>query len=241
MASTTKTAVKKHYIESDPLVIEDSFEGYPLHFFNLPLHYRDDLKSVLIPYGLVQDRIEALASRIFSDLHIHIPEQLICMCVLKGGYRFFSDLVSKIQNENRLRNDRSLPMSLEFIRVRSYINDHSSDQLEIIGLSDLNVLNNKHLLIIEDIIDTGVTMVALKKELEKFKPKTIHVVSLFTKRRKDKKCIFKPDYSGFEVPDHFIVGYALDYNEYFRDLEHICVMKESGIAKYKVTGGDKVE
>ncbi len=100
-------------------------------------------------------------------------------------------------------------MSLEFIRVRSYINDHSSDRLEIIGLSDLNVLHNKHLLIIEDMIDTGVTMVALKKELEKFKPKTIHVVSLFTKRRKDANCIFKPDYAGFEIPDHFIVGYAL--------------------------------
>lgn len=100
-------------------------------------------------------------------------------------------------------------MSLEFIRVRSYVNDRSSAQLEIIGLSDLNILTNKHILIIEDIIDTGVTMVALKKELEKFQPKTIHVVSLFTKRRKDKKCIFKPDYSGFEVPDHFIVGYAL--------------------------------
>ena len=108
-----------------------------------------------------------------------------------------------------LRNDRSLPMSLEFIRVRSYVNDRSSDQLEIIGLSDLTLLKNKHLLIIEDIIDTGVTMVALKKELEKFNPKTIHVVSLFTKRRSDKKCIFKPDYSGFEVPDQFIVGYAL--------------------------------
>jgi len=100
-------------------------------------------------------------------------------------------------------------MSLEFIRVRSYINDHSSDNIEIIGLSDLNVLNNKNILIVEDIIDTGVTMVALKKELEKFQPKTIHVVSLFTKRREDKNCIYKPDYSGFEIPDHFIVGYAL--------------------------------
>lgn len=100
-------------------------------------------------------------------------------------------------------------MSLEFIRVRSYVNDRAADQLDIIGMSDLNQLGGKHLLIIEDIIDTGVTMVALKKELEKFNPKTIHVVSLFTKRRKDKKCIFKPDYSGFEVPDHFIVGYAL--------------------------------
>ncbi len=108
-----------------------------------------------------------------------------------------------------LRNDRSLPMSLEFIRTRSYINDHSTDQLEIIGLSDLNVLKNKDLLIIEDIIDTGVTMVALKKELEKFQPKTIHVVSLFTKRRQDQNCVYKPDYCGFEIPDHFIVGYAL--------------------------------
>jgi hypoxanthine phosphoribosyltransferase len=148
------------------------------------------------------------------------------MCVLKGGYRFFSDLVSKIQNENRfvlnfvnelciigsffsLRNDRSLPMSLEFIRTRSYINDHSTNQLEIIGLSDLKVLKNKDLLIIEDIIDTGATMVELKKELEKFQPKTIHVVSLLTKRRQDKNCVFRPDYSGFEIPDHFVVGYAL--------------------------------
>ncbi len=108
-----------------------------------------------------------------------------------------------------LRNDRSLPMILEFIRTRSYINDHSSDQLEIIGLSDLNVLRNKALLIIEDIIDTGVTMVALKNQLEKYQPTTIHVVSLFTKRRKDKNIVFKPDYCGFEIPDHFIVGYAL--------------------------------
>ena len=66
-----------------------------------------------------------------------------------------------------LRNDHSLPMSLEFIRTRSYINDHASDQLEIIGFSDLNALKNKNILIIEDMIDTGVTMVALKKELEK--------------------------------------------------------------------------
>ncbi|CAF0899906.1 unnamed protein product [Didymodactylos carnosus] len=77
MADSHPKLVKKAVqIESDPLVIPDEFEGYALRYFNLPLHYRDDLKSVLIPYGLVQDRIEALASRIFSDLNIHIPEQL---------------------------------------------------------------------------------------------------------------------------------------------------------------------
>ncbi|CAF1056003.1 unnamed protein product [Rotaria magnacalcarata] len=224
----------KKTIEAEPLIIPDSFEGYPLNYFNLPLHYRNDLKSVLIPYGVIQDRIEALASRIFDDLRIGMPEQLVCMCVLKGGYRFFSDLILKIQNENRRRSDRSLPMSLEFIRTRSYVNDQSSNRLEIIGLSDLKTLKNKNLLIVEDIIDRGVTMATLKKEFEKFEPKTIRVASLITKRRKDKVCVFKPDYCGFEIPDHFIVGYALDYNEYFRDVEHICILKESGITKYKV-------
>ena len=100
-------------------------------------------------------------------------------------------------------------MSLEFIRTRSYVNDRSTAELEIIGLSDLSKLKNKHLLIFEDIIDTGATMVQLKKQLEGYHPKTIHVVSLFTKRRRDKNCVFKPDYCGFEIPDHFIVGYAL--------------------------------
>ncbi|CAF0848532.1 unnamed protein product [Didymodactylos carnosus] len=139
---------------------------------------------------------------------------------------------------SNLQNDRSLPMSLEFIRIRSYVNDTStfekSDKLEISGLSDLTQLKQKHLLIIEDIIDTGATMISLKRELEQYHPKSIRIVSLFTKRRPDKKCLLKPDYVGFEVPDHFIVGYALDYNEYFRDLEHICIMKESGIEKYRI-------
>jgi len=231
---TNEPKIKPSCIDPSALVIPDNFEGYPLRYFNLPLHYRDDLEAVLVPFGIVQDRIEALASKIFSDLHIHIPEQLVCLCVLKGGYRFFSDLVSKIQNENRLQNNRSLPMSLEFIRVKSYLNEASTDNVEIIGLTNLSSLENKHLLIVEDIVDTGVTMAALKLELEKFNPKTIRIVSLFSKRRKDKKCLFVPDYCGFEVPDHFIVGYAIDYNEYFRDLEHICIMKKSGIEKYRI-------
>ncbi|UJR31064.1 hypothetical protein I4U23_018574 [Adineta vaga] len=218
----------KNLIQADPLIIPDVFEGYSLTYFNLPLHYRDDLKSVLIPYGFVQDRIESLASRIFSDIHVNLPEQLICLCVLKGGYRFFADLISKIQQENRLQNIRSLPMSLEFIRLRNHLNN----QLEIIGLSDLNRLKNRNLLIIQDIIDTDSTMITLKQELEKFQPKTMHVVSLFTKRQKDQPCVFKPDYCGFEIPDQFVVGYALDYNEYFRDLEHICILKESAFLKY---------
>ena len=118
-------------------------------------------------------------------------------------------LLPVVARVTSLRNDHSLPMSLEFIRTRSYVNDHASHKLEIIGLSDMENLKNKHLLIIEDIIDTGATMVELKKELAQYQPKSVRVVSLFTKRRTDKNCVFKPDYSGFEIPDHFVVGYAL--------------------------------
>ena len=96
-------------------------------------------------------------------------------------------------------------MSLEFIRTQN----QSNDQLEIIGLSDLHRLKNRNLLIIQDIIDTGSRVEILKQKLEHFQPKSMHVVSIFMKRQSNKAFIFKPDYCGFEIPDHFVVGYAL--------------------------------
>lgn len=74
-------------------------------------------------------------------------------------------------------------------------------------------------------------MVKLLNTLEKFKPKSVKVVSLLVKRTA-LACGYRPDYAGFEIPDHFVVGYALDYNEYFRDLPHICVINETGKIKY---------
>ena len=74
-------------------------------------------------------------------------------------------------------------------------------------------------------------MVKLLKTLEKFKLRSVKVASLLVKRTSH-SCGYRPDYTGFEVPDHFVVGYALDYNEYFRDLQHICVINETGKRKY---------
>lgn len=71
----------------------------------------------------------------------------------------------------------------------------------------------------------------LLNTLEKNKPKSVRVASLLVKRTPH-SCGYKPDYAGFEIPNHFVVGYALDYNEYFRDLQHICVINEAGKAKY---------
>ena len=84
----------------------------------------------------------------------------------------------------------------------------------------------QNLLIVEDIIDTGATMVKLLEKLRKYEPSSIKVTSLLIKKT-DRSNGYIPDYVGFAIPDAFVVGYALDYNEYFRDLDHICVISVS--------------
>ncbi|KZS20914.1 Uncharacterized protein APZ42_012273 [Daphnia magna] len=97
--------------------IEDSYQGYSLDSFCIPKHYEDDLESVLIPYGVIHDRIERIAKDIFTDFG---KEPLVAICVLKGGYKFYTDLIDKINSLNRNQGERSVPLSVDFIRLRSY-------------------------------------------------------------------------------------------------------------------------
>jgi len=212
--------------------IEDEDNGLPTDLLCVPAHYKDDLENVMIPYGLILDRTEALATQIFNDFG---SEPIICLCVLKGGYRFFADLTDKIQSKNRT-SGKSLPMMIDFIRLKSYVNSESVGQVEVIGGDDLSNITNKNVLIVEDIIDTGRTMTKLLNILDKYQPKKIKVCSLLVKRTEQfrNNQVYVPDYAGFSIPEKFVVGYALDLNEHFRDLEHICVIKENAISKYTV-------
>ncbi|KAK6166020.1 hypothetical protein SNE40_022810 [Patella caerulea] len=208
------------------IVLDDDYTGYPLDMFCIPKHYEDSLEHVLIPAGLIDDRIERLARDIIQDFR---NEALTGLCVLKGGYKFFTDLLDKIKALNR-NSEESVPLAVDFIRVKSYT-DTTSGELQVTGIDNLDHLKGKNVLIVEDIIDTGKTMKRLLDVLQKHNPKSIKVASLLTKRRPGIG-VYKPDYMGFEVPNKFVVGYALDYNEYFRDLSHICVINQSGIEKY---------
>ncbi|MPC09591.1 Hypoxanthine-guanine phosphoribosyltransferase [Portunus trituberculatus] len=96
-------------------------------------------------------------------------------------------------------------------------NDDSTGDIRVIGGDNLSNLRGQNVLVVEDIIDTGRTMSRLLAILQKHEPKSVKVASLLVKRRPDSTG-YRPDYCGFEVPDKFVVGYALDYNEYFRDL-----------------------
>uniref|UniRef100_A0A3P8V0J7 Hypoxanthine phosphoribosyltransferase n=1 Tax=Cynoglossus semilaevis TaxID=244447 RepID=A0A3P8V0J7_CYNSE len=205
--------------------IADDEKGYELELFCIPRHYENDLDKVIIPHGLIMDRTERLARDIIQDMGGH---HIVALCVLKGGYKFFADLLDYIKALNQ-NSDKSVPLTVDFIRVKSYCNDKSTNKVKVIGGDELSSLEGK----VGDIVETGKTMQTLLSLLGKSSPKMVKVVSLLVKRTL-RSTGYRPDYFGFEVPDTFLVGYALDYNEYFRDLSHICVLNDQAKEKYRV-------
>uniref|UniRef100_A0A8D2ZZQ6 Phosphoribosyltransferase domain-containing protein n=1 Tax=Scophthalmus maximus TaxID=52904 RepID=A0A8D2ZZQ6_SCOMX len=211
------------------IVIKDDWPGHSLDLFTYPEHYHEDMESVYIPHGVIMNRIERLAHYVKDDFG---DDGIMVLCVLKGGYKFCSDLVEFIKvlgrNSNKYTETR-----VEFIRLKSYLvgeNDQSTEDLHIIGSRDLSFLRGK---VCVAIVDTGKTMKALLQHVGTFEPKMVKVAGLLVKRVPN-MAQHLTDYVGFEIPNRFVVGYALDYNEYFRDLNHICVISKTGKMKYKI-------
>ena len=167
-----------------------------------------DLK-VLISEEDIQTKLKTLAAEV--EQKFDKDETIYVICVLKGSVMFCADLVKHINN----------PVQMEFIRISSYGNEtKSSNNLQAIDLTLPN-LADKNVLIVEDIIDTGLTARFLT-DLFKIKhhPKKVLFASLL-----NKKCArqidIEPDLYGFEIDDKFVVGYGLDYKGYFRNLPYI--------------------
>lgn len=207
-------------------------EGFPPKYFNFSAQYKDDVKKVLVPHGLIADRIDALAKQIFEDYTRDADNTLHCLCVLKGGFKFFAELSEYLTNMNRSSNKHFLKMTYEFIRLKSYVNTESTGHVEVTDVHNQSFISGNNVLIIEDLIDTGKSMMTLIPFIESFSPKSVKCCSLLLKRT-TKSVGYIPDYLGFSVPDDFIIGYAIDYNDQFRDLEHICAISDSAIEKYK--------
>uniref|UniRef100_A0A0R3RTU4 Hypoxanthine phosphoribosyltransferase n=1 Tax=Elaeophora elaphi TaxID=1147741 RepID=A0A0R3RTU4_9BILA len=213
--------------DSSRISIPDNAE-FKLESFVLPNCYYGDLKSVLIPKGLISDRIKCLAREIF---HAIGDKPLVILCILKGSFRFFTELVEQL---TYARMSCKHLLEVEFIRVKSYTNAQRSETLEVIGLLNAKQLQDKNVVIVEDIVDSGVTMSQLLKTLDEMGVKQKWTAVLLSKRcRREMKV--QEDFVAFDIPDKFVVGFGLDYNQKFRDLGHICVMSEAGIQKYKVT------
>lgn len=142
----------------DAMQIDDDL-SFPLSHFSIPEHYAADLNSVMIPHGLIMDRIEKLAVDILHAYKFKTHgTRLHMVCVLKGGHQFFSDLCNCLK-QLTLTGVSEPPLTFDFIRVKSYAGTESTGDVRIdsVGL-ELSELRGRHVLLCEDIIDTGTTM-----------------------------------------------------------------------------------
>ena len=171
------------------------------------------IDGVLLTKEEIGKKVKELAALIQKD-YADIDD-LILIGVLKGANIFMGDLMREIE----------LPMRIDFMAVSSY--GHSTESSGVVRiLKDLDIeIEDKHVLIIEDIVDTGLTLKYLTDNLKSRVPASLKVCALLDKPSR-RKCDLMVDYVGFEIPDRFIVGYGIDYAEKFRNLPYIATVAE---------------
>lgn len=166
---------------------------------------------VLLTEEEVDKRINELGAQISKDYEgktVHL------ICILKGGVCFTCELAKRL----------TIPVTFDFMSVSSYGNaTESSGHIKIIKDLD-EPLEGKHVLIVEDIIDSGGTLNHLKKLLEHRNPASIHICTLLDKPSRRVKDV-KVDYVAFQIPDEFVVGYGLDYQQRYRNLPYVGVVE----------------
>jgi len=172
----------------------------------------NDIDHVLIEGEKLQSRVRELAQQIDADYQD--SQDLLLICVLKGGYVFLSDLSRALQH----------PHELDFMGVSSYgSGTRSSGAVQII--MDLKQpIVGRHVLIVEDIIDSGRTLSYMRRNLLARAPASLRICTLLNKP--SRRAVEVPvDYVGFNIPDEFVVGYGLDFGELYRNLPFIAVLK----------------
>lgn len=158
----------------------------------------------------IANEVKSLARKISED---YAGKEVLFLSILNGAFMFAADLYRNI----------SLPSQISFVKVQSYAGMESTGRVdEVIGLTE--DIKGKELVIIEDIVDSGITIEKVKKLLSKGGPSSISVCTLLFKPDAFQGQQ-KPEYIGFAIPNKFVVGYGLDYNGYGRNLEEICQLK----------------
>ena len=168
------------------------------------------IEKVLISAEEIEQHVAEVGMKISEDFAGKDP---IFVGVLKGCFIFMADLMRHV----------TIPCTMDFMSVSSYSGTSSTGAVKI--NKDLNQdIEGRHLILVEDILDSGVTLNYLKNYLMVRKPASISIVTLMDKPARRKADVYA-DYSCFDIPDAFVVGYGLDYNERYRNLPYIGVLK----------------
>ena len=171
----------------------------------------EDIQKILVSEEELKEKVAQLGAQISKDYE---GKNLMLVSILKGSVVFMADLMRAI----------TIPVSIDFMVVSSYgAGTKTSGLVKIVKDLDQN-LAGKDVLIVEDILDTGVTLSKLKPMLELRNPNSIRICTILDKPSR-RKADITADYEGFAVPDEFVVGYGLDYDEKYRNLPYVGVLK----------------
>lgn len=172
----------------------------------------NDIEKVLLSEEQLKEIVERLGKEISND---YKDKKLVLVSVLKGSVVFMADLMRAI----------TVPCNIDFMSVSSYgSGTKTSGVVKIIKDLDAEVVNGADLLIVEDILDSGVTLEYLMKVLSVRNPNSIKICTLLDKPERRKANVFA-DYAGAQIPDAFVVGYGLDYDEKYRNLPFVGALK----------------
>jgi hypoxanthine phosphoribosyltransferase len=182
------------------------------------IYIDDEPFEEMITYEQIQNRIQELGAQIEQD---YAQKQPIFIGILNGAFVFLSDLIRTIE---------SLELEIDFYKLSSYGNKKiSSGQIRLLKSVDAN-LNGRDVIVVEDIIDTGLSIKYICDELRKHKPNSLRVCSLLYKEGLS-ELDFRVDYVGFRIPKQFVIGYGLDYKQMKRNLKSIYCLKDTGKTK----------
>lgn len=173
---------------------------------------KDDVERIILDESVLQKKISEIGAQISRE---YSGKDLMLVGVLKGSVMFMADLLKKI----------TIPCTMDFMAVSSYgASTQTSGVVRILKDLDFEI-EGKDVLIVEDIIDSGITLKYLVEYLKGRKPASIEIACLLNKEER-RKVHIDAKYIGFNVPDYFLVGYGLDYAEKYRNLPYIGVLKE---------------
>jgi hypoxanthine phosphoribosyltransferase len=168
-----------------------------------------DLSEILISEEQIKAAVQQLGTQVTKDYQDKNP---LMICILKGSTIFFTDLIREID----------LPLEIDFMAISSYGANTISGEVKMVKDLDRSI-ENRNVLIVEDIVDSGKTLAYLKRVLGNRGAASIRIISLLDKPSR-RVVPLHVDYSGFEIPDAFVVGYGLDFNEKYRNLPVIGVL-----------------
>ncbi len=178
----------------------------------------NDIDHVLLHETTILSRLDAMARDITRDYQGQMPT---VVCILQGGIILMADLLRRIQ----------LPLLIETIAVSSYHGGTESRGVVTFNQTSLPDLTGKHVILLDDILDTGRTLEAIRHRLVQEAGAASVKLCVLLNKRKDRPCQVAADYVGFEIGDEFVVGYGLDYQGQYRNLPYIGVLKESAIQR----------